>query len=168
MEVGSLTFQIAPQKHSRSKMHFLGINNSPLHQFVHFCDKKNHFHVWSLKKSSLCYAVITTLVRFQPQSTSTLFDLISCNKETNATMFVVCWMECIHIRDGHADIFGDAQPHRCGFPHYPTYIGYSAIYAAHISDRHDIRIRMAIPSLDPNHTQKNGQCPNVLRVRQRL
>ena len=61
-------------------MHFLGINNSPLHQFVHFCDEKNHFHVLSL--SSLCYAVITTLVQFQPQSTSTLFDLISYNKET--------------------------------------------------------------------------------------
>ena len=45
---------------------------------------------------------------------------------------------------GHADIFADA--HQCGYPHYPTYVGYSAIYAAHISDRHPIRIRMAIPS----------------------
>ena len=28
----------------------------------------------------------------------------------------------------------------------PTYVRYSAIYAPHISDRHPIRIRMAIPS----------------------
>ena len=50
----------------------------------------------------------------------------------------------LDIRVGHADTFADA--HRCGYPHYPTYVGYSAIYAAHISDRHDIRtrIRMAI------------------------
>ena len=33
------------------------------------------------------------------------------------------------IRDGHADIFADA--HRCGYSHYPTYVGYNAIYAAH-------------------------------------
>ena len=45
-------------------------------------------------------------------------------------------------RDGHADIFADT--HRCGYPHYPTYVGYSAIYAANISDRHPICIRMAI------------------------
>ena len=50
----------------------------------------------------------------------------------------------IATRDGHKDIFADA--HRCGYPHYPTYIGYSAIYAAHISDRQPIRIRMAIPN----------------------
>ena len=31
----------------------------------------------------------------------------------------------ISTRDGHADIFGDA--HRCGYPHYPSYVGYSAI-----------------------------------------
>ena len=47
-------------------------------------------------------------------------------------------------RDGHADIFADA--HRCGNPHYPTYVGYSTKYAAHISDRHPFCIRMAIPS----------------------
>ena len=35
------------------------------------------------------------------------------------------------IRDGHADIFSDT--HRCGYSHYP-YVGYSQIYAAHISD----------------------------------
>ena len=49
------------------------------------------------------------------------------------------------IRDGHADIFADTQ--QCGYSHYP-YVGYSQIYAAHISDRHPIRIRMAIPSID--------------------
>ena len=43
---------------------------------------------------------------------------------------------CVITRDGHADIFADV--HRCGYPHYPTYIGYSAIYAAHISDKHPI------------------------------
>ena len=51
-------------------------------------------------------------------------------------------------RDGHADIFADA--HRCGNPHYPTYVGYSAKYAAHISDRHPICIRMAIPLVQNN------------------
>ena len=54
----------------------------------------------------------------------------------------------VPFRVGHADIFADA--HQCGYLHYPTYVGYSAIYAAHISDRHPIRIRMAIPSLGPN------------------
>ena len=44
------------------------------------------------------------------------------------------------IRDGHADIF--AHAHRCGYLHYPTYVGYSAIYADIDAD---IRIRMAIP-----------------------
>ena len=52
----------------------------------------------------------------------------------------------VYTRDGHADIF--AHAHRCGYPHYPTYVGYSSIYAAHISDRHPIRIRMAIPNSD--------------------
>ena len=33
----------------------------------------------------------------------------------------------ILIRDGHADILADA--HQCGYPHYPTYVGNSAIYA---------------------------------------
>ena len=51
----------------------------------------------------------------------------------------------VPFRVGHADIFADA--HQCGYLHYPTYVGYSAIYAAHISDRHPIRIRMTIPSL---------------------
>ena len=50
----------------------------------------------------------------------------------------------VPFRVGHADIFADA--HQCGYLHYPTYVGYSAIYAAHISDRHPIRIRMPIPS----------------------
>ena len=54
----------------------------------------------------------------------------------------------VRIRDGHADIFADT--HRCGYPHYPTYVGYSAIYAAHISDRHGVRICMAIPSVERN------------------
>ena len=49
------------------------------------------------------------------------------------------------IRDGHADIFSDT--HRCGYSHYP-YVRYSHIYAAHISDRRPIRIRLAIPSID--------------------
>ena len=31
-----------------------------------------------------------------------------------------------------------------------TYVGYSTIYAAHISDRHGIRICMAIPSVERN------------------
>ena len=38
-------------------------------------------------------------------------------------------------------IYADVYPHL-------TYVGYSAIYLAHISDRHGIRIRMAIPSLN--------------------
>ena len=58
----------------------------------------------------------------------------------------------IATRDGHKDIFADA--HRCGYPHYPTYIGYSAIYAAHISDKHPIRIRMAIPNPDYFHERR--------------
>ena len=44
----------------------------------------------------------------------------------------------------HADIFGDA--HRCGYPHYPTYVGYSAILSDNAEVDADIRIRMAIPS----------------------
>ena len=52
-------------------------------------------------------------------------------------------MKCVLIRDGHPDIFADA--HRCGYPHYPTYVGYSAIYA----DNADIHIRVAIPSPYP-------------------
>ena len=50
----------------------------------------------------------------------------------------------IQIRDGHADIFADA--HRCGYPHYPTYVGYSAILSDNAEVDADIRI--AIPSLD--------------------
>ena len=46
-------------------------------------------------------------------------------------------------RDGHADIFADA--HRCGYPHYPTYVGYSAIYADNADIYADIRVRMEIP-----------------------
>ena len=53
----------------------------------------------------------------------------------------------VRIRDGHADIFTDA--HRRGYAHYPTYFGYSTIYAAYFSVMHPIRIRMAIPSKDP-------------------
>ena len=34
-------------------------------------------------------------------------------------------VEMMPIRDGHADIFGDAR--RCGYPYYPTYVGYNAI-----------------------------------------
>ena len=48
-----------------------------------------------------------------------------------------------NTRDGHADIFADA--HRCGYPHYPTYAGYSAIYADNADIDADIRIRMEIP-----------------------
>ena len=33
----------------------------------------------------------------------------------------------VGCRVGHADIFADA--HRCGYPHYPTYVRYSASYA---------------------------------------
>ena len=52
----------------------------------------------------------------------------------------------VHVttRDGHADIFDDA--HRCGYPHYPTYVGYSAILSDNAEVDADIRIRMAIPS----------------------
>ena len=50
------------------------------------------------------------------------------------------------IRDGHADMFGDA--HRCRYPHYPTYVGYSAILSDNAEVDADIRIRMAIPSVD--------------------
>ena len=68
----------------------------------------------------------------------------------------------IGMANGHADIFSDA--HRCGYPHYLTYVGYSTIYA----DDADIRIRMAIPSFDDleednvvklvalGHNQENG------------
>ena len=52
----------------------------------------------------------------------------------------------ITTRDGHADIFGDA--HRCGYPRYPTYVGYSAILSDNAEVDADIRIRIAIPSLD--------------------
>ena len=52
----------------------------------------------------------------------------------------------IFIRDGHADIFGDA--HRCVCQIYPTYVGYSAILSDNAEVDADIRIRMAIPSLD--------------------
>ena len=48
------------------------------------------------------------------------------------------------IRDGHADMFGNA--HRCRYPHYPTYVGYSAILSDNAEVDADIRIRMAIPS----------------------
>ena len=37
----------------------------------------------------------------------------------------------------------------------PTYVGYSAIYAPHISDRHPIRIRMAIPNRCGYHSNKH-------------
>ena len=33
----------------------------------------------------------------------------------------------ISTRDGHVDMFANA--HRCGYPYYPTYVGYSVIYA---------------------------------------
>ena len=46
----------------------------------------------------------------------------------------------IGMANGHADIFADA--HLCGYPHYPTYVGYSMIYADIDAD---ICIRMAIP-----------------------
>ena len=57
----------------------------------------------------------------------------------------------VSIRDGHADIFADAD---CGYPHYPTYVGYSAIYVARISDRQPNRICMAIPSQYPIYIKK--------------
>ena len=49
------------------------------------------------------------------------------------------WPQILQIWDGHAGIFADA--HGCGYSHYPTYVGYSAI----LSDNADICIRMAIP-----------------------
>ena len=49
----------------------------------------------------------------------------------------------VGIRDGHADIFGDA--HRCVCWIYPTYVGYSAILSDNAEVDADIRIRMAIP-----------------------
>ena len=53
-------------------------------------------------------------------------------------------VEMMPIRDGHADIFGDA--HRCRYPHYLTYVGYSAILSDNAEVDEDIRIRMAIPN----------------------
>ena len=54
------------------------------------------------------------------------------------------------IRDGHANIFGDA--HRCIFRIYLTYVGYSAILSDNAEVDVDIRIRMpsllAMPSQD--------------------
>ena len=50
----------------------------------------------------------------------------------------------VGIRDGHADIFGDA--HRCVCRMNPTYVGYSAILSDNAEVDADIRIRMAIPS----------------------
>ena len=41
----------------------------------------------------------------------------------------------------------------CGYPHYPTYVGYSAIYA----DNADIRIRMAIPRMNPTVQRWEGK-----------
>ena len=56
----------------------------------------------------------------------------------------------IQIRDGHADIFGDAHPY--------GYVGYirhmSDIIAPHFSDRQPFRIRMAIPSIK-TYQEKN-------------
>ena len=52
----------------------------------------------------------------------------------------------VWTRDGHADIFGDA--HRCVCWIYPTYVGYSAILSDNAEVDADIRIRIAIPSLD--------------------
>ena len=46
----------------------------------------------------------------------------------------------IGMANGHVDIFANA--HRCRYPHYPTYVGNSTIYAYIDAD---IRIRMAIP-----------------------
>ena len=54
--------------------------------------------------------------------------------------------QCVLIRDGRADIFADA--HQCRYPHYPTYVGYSAILSDNAEVDADIRIRMAIPSFD--------------------
>ena len=60
----------------------------------------------------------------------------------------------IGMANGHADIFANA--HRCRYPHYPTYVGYSGIYADIDAD---IRIRMAIPR--PNPTIPPGAVPGV-------
>ena len=48
------------------------------------------------------------------------------------------------IRNGHADIFANA--HQCGYPHHPTYVGYSTI----LSDNAEVdaNIRMTIPNVD--------------------
>ena len=35
--------------------------------------------------------------------------------------------EAVSTRDGHADIFADA--HGCGYPHYPTYVGFNSASA---------------------------------------
>ena len=50
----------------------------------------------------------------------------------------------VSTRDDHADIFADA--HRCGYPHYPTYVGYSMKLSVNAEVDAGIRIRMAIPS----------------------
>ena len=52
----------------------------------------------------------------------------------------------MEFMDGHADIFADE--HRCRCLHYPTYVGYSAILSDNAEVDADIRIRIAIPSLD--------------------
>ena len=59
----------------------------------------------------------------------------------------------IKIRVGHADIFADTN--RCEYPHYPAYVGYRAIHAAHILDRHG----MAIPN---KNIDDNNECWSVL------
>ena len=51
---------------------------------------------------------------------------------------------------------------------YPTYVGYGAIYAAHISDRHPIRIRMAIPKLNTSPLWVSGSAEFRTSVASRL
>ena len=81
----------------------------------------------------------------------------------NKTKCQVWSASLISTRDGHADadiriIFRMSQQYRaikkvqiftkerCGYPHYPTYVGYSMILSDNAEVDADIRIRMAIPS----------------------
>ena len=58
----------------------------------------------------------------------------------------------IWIRDGYADIFGDA------------YVGYSAILSDNAEVDADIRIRMAIPSQDPSEPKMRASSLIILWI----
>ena len=70
------------------------------------------------------------------------------------------------FRDGHADIFADA--HRCGYPHFPTYVGYSAILSDNVEVDADIRNRMAIPIPSYGTLKDNLDFGKYLRLKKGL